>query len=202
MSRVVSAKEAAEYYGASISNVRKWAREGKVEVRTTPGGHYKYILPPEKTIETKNDKEEWKENIVYCRVSSVKQSSDLDRQCKLLQDKYPEFTVVSDIGSGIDYKRKNFQSILELLYAGKVKRVVVAHSDRFSRFGFDFFQWMFTQFGAVLESVESPNPIGSAELVDDIMEVFTTFTTRYYGKRRYNKKDKVLADSESDSSDE
>jgi predicted site-specific integrase-resolvase len=61
---------------------------------------------------------------------------------------------------------------------------------------------MFTQFGAVLESVESPNPIGSAELIDDIMEVFTTFTTRYYGKRRYNKKDKVLADSDTDSSDE
>lgn len=201
MNRAVSAKEAADYYGTSISNIRKWAREGKIETRKTPGGHYKYVLPEEKTPGLEDDPKGWTENIVYCRVSSKKQSFDLERQCKLLHDKYPTFTAVSDIGSGINYKRKNFQAILERLYEGKVKKVVVAHQDRFSRFSFDFFQWMFGKFGAVLESVESPNPVGNTELVDDIMEVFTVFTARYYGKRKYNKKNKISSDSESEDSD-
>ena len=204
MSKAVSAKEASDYYAVSESNLRKWAREGKVETRKTPGGHYKYLIPDEGIPAAKNDKKDWSEYIVYCRVSSKKQSFDLTRQCKMLQEKYPDYTAVADIGSGINYKRKNFQAILEQLYAGKVKKVVIAHQDRFSRFGFEFFQWMFTKFGAVLESLESINPIGTDELVTDIMEVFTVFSARYYGSRKYKKllkKNTGSSDSDSDDSD-
>jgi predicted site-specific integrase-resolvase len=67
---------------------------------------------------------------------------------------------------------------------------VVAHSDRFSRFGFDFFQWMFSNFGAVLESVENATKGTADDLVDDVMEVLTVFTARYYGSRKYLHRDK------------
>jgi putative resolvase len=204
MSRAVAAREAADYYGVSESNLRKWAREGKVETRKTPGGKYKYLIPDE-GIHPKEDKGDWTENIIYCRVSSKKQVFDLKRQCKVLQEKYPDYTAVADIGSGINYKRKNFQAILDQLFAGKVKRVVVAHQDRFSRFGFDFFQWLFRKFGAVLESMEAANPIGNDELISDVMEVFTVFTARYYGSRKYKKllaKSADSSDSESEDSDE
>ena len=185
MPRTVKAEEAAAYYQISISNLRKWAREGRIRVSKTAGGHYNYLIPDgNDPIATPNPCD-WCPNIIYSRVSSRKQRDDLERQSMFLQHKYPTYTLIEDIGSGINYKRPGFRAILEQLFKGHIKTVMVAHSDRFSRFGFDFFQWLFSQFGAVLDAVEKPKSESGDELVEDIMEVFTVFTARYYGSRKY-----------------
>lgn len=189
MSIRVKASAAAEYYGISVSNLRKLAREGLVVTDKTPKGHYLYHIPKPEP-DTPSD-EAWTENIVYARVSSRKQQGDLVRQVKSLKEKFPGFTVVKDVGSGLNYQRAGFRSILERLFQGNIRRVVVAYQDRFTRFGFDFFQWLFTKFGAVLESVEQPDPDTGEDMVSDIMEVFTVFTARYYGKRKYRHRSEI-----------
>jgi len=187
MPRRVKAKEAAEFYSTSESNLRKWAREGRIPAERTPAGNFLYLIYTEE--DEKKVKEEepivWTENIVYTRVSSKKQLGDLNRQAEFLSSKYPGYTVVKDVGSGINYKRKGFQSILERLFSGSVKKVVVAHQDRWSRFGFDFFQWLFSKFDAILEPMEFSKKPNGDDLVGDIMEIFTVFTARYYGRRKY-----------------
>ena len=42
-----------------------------------------------------------------------------------LKQKYPKYTIVSDIGSGINFKRKGFQTILDKIFEGNVSEVVV-----------------------------------------------------------------------------
>lgn len=204
MPRLVKAQEAALFYNISLSNLRKWAREGRVEVRETPGGRYQYVLPDANGDAEHVPQDGWTPNIIYARVSSRKQQDDLERQALQLQQLYPGYTLVKDVGSGINYQRKGFQAILERLFSGNIHRVVVAHQDRFTRFGYDFFQWMFQRFGATLESVERPNPSNGEDLVADIMEVFTVFTARYYGRRKYNKdrdaETEVLSDEEAERS--
>ena len=54
-----------------------------------------------------------------------KQQGDLDRQIEFMQSKYPGYRLVSDIGSGINFKRKGFKTILEGLFKGAIKEVVV-----------------------------------------------------------------------------
>jgi putative resolvase len=189
MPKPVKAEEAAEYYQISISNLRKWAREGRIPVSKTPGGHYVYHLPEVDDPIASPPPCDWCPNVIYSRVSSRKQRCDLARQSAFLQHKYPKYTLIEDIGSGINYKRPGFLTILEQLFKGNIKTVMVAHSDRFSRFGFEFFQWLFSQFGAVLDAVEKPKSDSGDELVEDIMEVFTVFTARYYGSRKYAKPD-------------
>jgi putative resolvase len=182
----VKAHEAAEYYGISISNVRKWGREGAIPTERTPKGHYIYIIPECCKQSEPASPEDWSDSIIYARVSSKKQKGDLLRQVQTLQSKYPNYTLLQDIGSGLNYERKNFRSLLERLFQGKIRRVVVSHQDRFCRFGFDFFQWLFQYFGATLESMEHPNPETGDSMVADIMEIFTVFTARYYGRRKYH----------------
>ena len=198
MPKPVKAEEAAEFYHISISNLRKWAREGRINVSKTPGGHYVYLIPDADDPIASPNPCEWCPNIIYSRVSSRKQRDDLSRQSMFLQHRYPSYTLIEDIGSGINYKRPGFRAILEQLFKGNIKTVMVAHSDRFSRFGFDFFQWLFSQFGAVLDAVEKPKSESGDELVEDIMEVFTVFTARYYGSRKYqdtgDPKDKTSSD--------
>jgi len=189
----VSSNEARKYYSVDDSTIRRWAREGTIQTERTKGGHYRYSIPA-----INNEKTEEQENIgqyiIYARVSSKKQEKDLERQIKHLKTMFKDHSVVQDIGSGLNYKRKGFQTILEQLFKGNIKRVVVAHQDRFTRFGFDFFEWLFKHFGAVLESVDRTTKSREEELLGDVMEVFTVFTARYYGSRKYKNKDDESSD--------
>lgn len=174
----VSPKQASEIFNVSEQTLRRWEEEGQIEAQKTHGGHrrYKIIFP---------NKEGTK--FIYARVSSRKQSNDLERQVKFLKDKYKGYEVITDIGSGINFKRKGFKSILEQLFEKNVSEVVVAYSDRWSRFGFEFFQWMFYQHGAQLISIsEKQNKSETEELSEDLMSIITVFTARYYGQRKYN----------------
>jgi predicted site-specific integrase-resolvase len=186
---LLKAKDAAEYYKLSISNLRKLAREGKIESITTAGGHYRYVIKNDDEEEDKQDRE-ISENIIYARVSSKKQQNGLQRQIIKLQRAFPGFTIITDIGSGINFQRKGFKSIMEFLFQGKVRKVVVANQDRFSRFGFNFFQWMFQQFNATLESINPAKINSNEELADDLMEIITVFSSRYYGRRSHKNDNK------------
>jgi predicted site-specific integrase-resolvase len=212
--RKVKAKEAAKHYNTSVSNLRKWAREGSIPTETTPKGHYTYIIPVVSTpiistpiIQSSTSDIPFPKEIIYARVSSRKQSDDLKRQSRYLSTFYPNYHLIADIGSGINFKRKGFKTILEQLIKGNIKKVVVAYKDRFTRFGFDYFQWMFQQYGAVLESLDQEDLDSREDLLSDLMEVITVFTARYHGRRKYktgkaeedsDKEDKVLSDSESE----
>lgn len=199
MPQFVKARQAAEYYEISISNLRKWARDGRIATQKTAGKHYLYLIPDAQD-ETEHipPYDEWTPYVIYARVSSRKQQDNLAQQALQLQQLYPNYTVVKDIGSGIDYQRKGFQAILERLFSGSITHVVVAHQDRFTRFGYDFFQWMFEQFGATLDSVEQHSISKGEDLIEDVMDVFTVFTDRYYGRRKQKnreKKEEVLSDA-------
>ena len=180
-SRYVSASKAAQYYNVSPPTLRRWAREGRIKHDVTNAGRYKYYLD-----DTENfGQSEPSQYIVYARVSSNKQQSDLNRQVKFLTKHYPNYVVITDIGSGIDFKRKGFQTILDKLFKRDIREVVVAYPDRFSRLGFEFFEWMFGKFDAKLTYIDQKNKSVESEMLSDIMEIITVFTARYYGSRKY-----------------
>jgi predicted site-specific integrase-resolvase len=60
---------------------------------------------------------------IYARVSSAKQKADLERQKQLLLNQYPQYELVSDVGSGINFKRAGLRSLLERSRRGLVKEV-------------------------------------------------------------------------------
>ena len=133
--------------------------------------------------------------IIYSRVSSNKQKEDLQRQTEYLQTKYPEHQSITDIGSGINFNRKGLRQILEGVFKGNITEVVVAHKDRFTRFGYDLFEWIFEQHQAVLicdNKDNKDNKEPTNELTDDLMSIITVFTARYYGKRKYKKRTTIL----------
>jgi hypothetical protein len=53
-----------------------------------------------------------KENVIYARVSSAKQKADLVRQVDFLRHRFPNHKVVTDVGSGVNFKRKGLLSLL------------------------------------------------------------------------------------------
>ena len=167
MYKYVSPKKAAQIFGVTTRTLRNWENKGKIQSIRLESEYKRF------KIKKKNNKQK-KRNFIYCRVSSRKQLSDLERQQKTIQKKYPSYEVVKDIGSGLNFKRKEFRTILELLIEGNIGQVVVAFEDRFTRFGFEFFEFLFEK------SFEQ-------EFSDDIISIITHFTAKYHGYRKYSK---------------
>jgi predicted site-specific integrase-resolvase len=191
----VTPKEASKYYNVSENSLRTWANTGKIKYSTTKGGHRRYLLESKQDIINQDTpvKDTERCKIIYTRVSSKKQQDDLVRQTDYLKTKYPDYTSVSDIGSGINFKRPGFKRILEGVFKGNIQTVVVAHRDRFTRFGYELFEWIFKQHGAEIVSDTESDNTEQEELSEDLMAIITVFTARYYGKRKYkNRTSKLL----------
>lgn len=192
----VKPKEAAKFYGVSETTLRDWANEKKIECNTTKGGHRRYkIIKPETTQTEKG-------YYIYARVSSQKQQGDLGNQIQLLRTAYPRHELITDIGSGLNGKRKGFRKILEELFQGNLKEVVVTHRDRWTRFHYELFEWIFDQWDAKLVSIgdKENGDERENELSEDLMSIVGYFHAKYYGKRKYKLHDESenLSDEKSD----
>lgn len=84
---------------------------------------------------------------IYCRVSSDKQKNDLFRQEQYLRSLYPTHDLIADVGSGINFKRKGLQTILDRSVKGLVGEVVVAYKDRIAIFGFELIEYIIKKGG-------------------------------------------------------
>lgn len=173
----------AKKYNVTPQTIRRWVSDGKFEeVKTTLGGDLRIGVTQESIT------------ILYARVSSKKQESSIKTQLKLLRNSEGEdYEEIFDIGSGFNFKRKGFRSILERCLQGETINVVVTNQDRFTRVGFEFLQWIFDRTGGsikVLDKTETKQEFD----YDNLISFITVFCNSYYGKRNAsrNKKDKDL----------
>lgn len=187
----VKPTEASKFFNVSENALRQWANEGKIKYNTTKGGHRRYFIENEGY--SKENPEIERIKIIYARVSSAKQRDDLDRQSEYLKTKYPTHKLITDVGSGINFERSGFKRILEGVFKGTIEEVVVAHKDRFTRFGFSLFQWIFSQHNSkLLYDEEQQQTSNEQELSDDLMAIVTVFSARYHGKRKYKNRNTTI----------
>ena len=95
--------------------------------------------------------------------------------------------VFEDIGSGLNYNRKKWNKLIEDCMLGLIKTVIVAHKDRFIRFGFDWFERFLKSNGVEIIVVNNEKTSPEQELVNDLISIIHVFSCRIYGLRKYKK---------------
>ncbi|QOV24368.1 IS607 family transposase [Anabaenopsis elenkinii CCIBt3563] len=178
----VTPKEAAKILGVHVSSLRRWENEGKLKAIRTPGGQRRFIL---EEVEKIGGIPRKIKTICYGRVSTHSQQDDLQRQLEHLRTRYPEAEIISEVGSGLNFKRKKFLAILERIIDGDIQRVVVAHPDRLVRFGFELVRWLCTKFECELVVLNDRKLSPEQELVQDMLSIIHCFSSRLYGLRKY-----------------
>ena len=135
--------------------------------------------------------------ITYSRVSSHGQKDDLKSQQSFIENFVASNDLqvdenLFDIGSGLNYERKNFLKILELVEQKQVEKIIIAHKDRFVIFGFDYFQNFCKKHNTeiVIINLDSCSP--EQEFTEDLISIIHCFSSKLYGLRKYNKNTKVL----------
>ena len=134
------AKWARQRYGVPASTLRSWANKGDLRCVRTPWGKRLYDTEQLRALLGDREDQGTRCNIIYARVSSSKQRSDIQRQVDELTQAYPGHRVITDVASGINFKRPGLCALLDSIHWGNVQEVVVMHRDRLARFAIDLLE--------------------------------------------------------------
>ena len=176
--------------GKSPSTVRRWDRDGTLPAKRTASGERYYDESDIKKalgIQISD-----KKIVVYCRVSSANQKDDLASQIKAME----QFCLgagiavdewIDEIGSGMNFKRKKFLDLMTRIGTGEIKKLIIAHKDRLSRFGFDYFEHYATSSGCEIVVANQQSLSPEQEMIEDLLTIVHSFSSRLYGLRKYKK---------------
>lgn len=142
-----------------------------------------YQLPTGTIIVPDEIKENEEYTIVYARVSSSENKSNLDSQAKRLQqfceaNGWIVNEVVKECASGLNDKRPKLQKILS---EQKATRLIVEHKDRLTRFGFEYIKTLFSKCEIIVVN-ETSNE--EDDIMQDFISIITGFCARIYGNRK------------------
>jgi putative resolvase len=130
--------------------------------------------------------------IAHARVSSVAQKPDLAHQLKALEAYSQQHSLkvdvwMSDIGSGLNYKRKQFNRLMEMVELDQVRRIIIAHRDRLVRFGYEYFEAFCERHHTEIVVINGETLSPERELVRDLIAIVTEFSARLHGLRSFRK---------------
>lgn len=191
---LVPIRKAVLLTGLSPNTLRKYADNGTIKA-VKPNGRTR-LFDVTDLYNLRGVAEDHPSVVCYCRVSSAKQKDDLARQVAFMREQFPNAEIIKDIGSGLNFKRKGLQSILQRLMQGHKFTLVVAHRDRLTRFGSQLFEFMLQQNGGELMVLDKIEVSPQQELTEDLLAILHVFSCRLHGLRRYEckiKEDKNLS---------
>jgi predicted site-specific integrase-resolvase len=184
--------------------LRRWDREGRLVAKRTLSGHRYYEESDIFHALGLDVPDKEKKVVVYCRVSSRGQKTDMKSQVESMRlfclgsgESVDDW--IEDYGSGLNFRRPKFLSLMEQISNGQIKKVLIAHKDRLVRFGFDYFTWFAEQNGCKIIVVNQEFLSPQQEMVEDLMSIIHCFSSRLYGLRSYkNKIKEVIEEHQSD----
>lgn len=192
---LVSIGKFAKMLGVTVTTLRRMHESGElVPARISKGGTRYYSLNQIKCFDVQDNKV--KTIIGYCRVNTPSQKNDLDAQINNVKSymyaKGYNFEIISDVGSGINYKKKGLQELIRKINNKEVSKVIVLYKDRLVRFGFELIEYLCELNGVSIEVIDNTELSKEQELTDDLIQIITVFANRLYGQR--SKKTKRLLD--------
>jgi predicted site-specific integrase-resolvase len=136
--------------------------------------------------------------LAYARVSSHDQRKDLDTQKAKLENycslHFPSFEILSDLGSGLNYRKPGLKKLLRLIFQRQISHLVLNHKDRLLRFGSDLVFELCRHFQVTVVVLEErPEQTFEMELAADVIELMTVFSSRLYGKRSHQNRKRLAA---------
>ncbi len=190
----------AKLINYSVKTLQRWDRDNilKPETRTKTN---RRLYSHDQLIQfTNSNILKKRKNIIYCRVSSSNQKNDLSSQRDFLID----FTrnmglsiddIYTDIGSGMNFKRKNFLKLLEEVQNNEIESVTIAHKDRLCRFGYELIEHLFNKNNVKINLINDDRLSPEQELCQDLTSIIHVFSSRLYGLRKYKNKIKKMCEN-------
>ncbi len=192
----LSTQEVCLFLGISLSTFYRYCKRGLLKPSfLTLGGHRRFDLHTIKQAFNIDNKAELV--VCYSRVSTHDQKKDLVTQeqkllsyAQRLPNSKPENIIsISDLGSGLNYKKKGLKKLLNLILLGKVQTLIINHKDRLLRFGSELIFTLCAFKRVTVKILEDFKERSfEEELSSDVIELMTVFCAKLYGKCSHKNK--------------
>jgi putative resolvase len=130
--------------------------------------------------------------MAYARVSGAAQKPDLVNQLKALEAYCAQHALkvdawMQDIGSSLNYRRRQFNRLMEMVELEQVRRILIAHRDRLVRFGYGYFEAFRERHHTDVVVIDGETLSPEQELVQDLVAILTVFSARLHRLKSYRK---------------
>lgn len=186
--------EAAKRLGVTVKTLQRWEREGRLLPAARTASNRRRYTEDQLSdfLKLPHDPSQPRRIVAYCRVSSFAQRPDLANQRQVLA----QFTAargldgvefVAEVGGGLNFSRKKFVALLDAIGRGEVAMLVLAHRDRLTRFGFDWFAHYAALNRCEVLVLNQEHLSPEQEMAQDLMTIVHCFSSRLYGLRNYRR---------------
>ena len=182
----------AKRVGVSVKTLQKWDRIGILPAKRTITNR-RYYTDEELAAALRLPRvQKERRTVAYCRVSSQAQKPDLANQRRVLEAFCTQRNIEVDewmmeVGGGLNFKRKQFLTLVDAILEGQVERVILAHQDRLARFGYQLLVHLCETHQCELLVMNTEELSPEQELVQDLITITHCFSSRLYGLRNYRK---------------
>ena len=180
--------EVAALLNIHVKTIQRWDREGIFKCERTHTN--RRVINRDNLIELLNNRgmlfddiNSSKIDVIYARVPSNEQKAkgDLDHQVAFLVQSIKDLknpTILAEVGSGLNEKRKKLHQLLDMVLQDKVDRIFVTYRDRLTRFGFNYLEKVCSYHNVKIIVVKDASEEESIqkELTEDMMYLATFFS--------------------------
>jgi putative resolvase len=184
MDRYVRRRKVLETLEIHYQTLNNMVKRGDIEIKKT--GTSKMLYNLDKYLRENGLEGGEKVNVCYCRVSSNKQKGDLRRQVELMKRKFPNYLIIKDIGSGLNFDRPGLKELITMVVEKKVNEVVVTYKDRLARIGYELIEWLIKdksngKVRVLNKKKEEETP--EEELAMDVLTIMNVYVAKINGRR-------------------
>ena len=175
-------KEVCQKLGISYRTLQSYVKKGYIKPVILQSGKWRF---KEEDVERLMGIVRKRKVILYARVPSNKQKDDLVNQVKYLEENVKEYDqVITDVGSGMNMKRKGFLKLLRMILNNEVSKVVIAYPDRLVRFGFEIIEEICKAHNCEIVVLNREDKTPEKELIEDLISILLSFSEKLQGMRK------------------
>ena len=99
-----------------------------------------------------------------------------------MEEKYPDFEIITDIRSGINFKRPGLKKLIDYAIQGNLNTLVVAYKDRLCRIGYDLIEYILVTYSNthIILDKQKEETINE-EIANDILQIITVYSAKING---------------------
>ena len=110
-------------------------------------------------------------------------------QIEYIKKLYPTHRIISDIGSGLNFKRAGLIEIIEKAINGEIEEVIITYKDRLTRFGYELIEMIINKYsnGKIITINKKEEETPTEEITKDIIAIMNVYVAKINGLRKYKK---------------
>jgi len=170
-------KEVRQRLGISYATLREYVKKGYIKPVVLETGKWRFR---EEDVEKLMGIVRKRKVVLYARVSSRK--DELANQVKYLEEQVKEYDqVITDVGSGLNVKRRGFLKLLRMILNNEVSKVIIAYPDRLVRFGFEIVEEVCRAHNCEIVVLNKEDKTPEQELIEDLTSILVLFSEKLQG---------------------